>query len=655
MGVGPNGSARFDVIIAGDMTHGGDRGFRIAQEIRHYAAAGLAVGVIQATVPEAGRRIAPEVQSCVRRGLTATVDPSAEPATELFIVHAPAEISWAERPLAGVGAKRCVLVCHTRKDFGVKHIAQRLQSSAEVAWAPTNAWAREGAPASLTLAPEDWVPPMLDGSQMPAKPHSAEAKRRFGWLMSPGSVPPPASAAEIVVLDFENLPTFSLDRVTMLDGLAYFPAGDEEELPDTLIRTALARGVPVVLPGWLKPHYGNAARYCEPAEAVERLNEARRASKAEQRRRSNPVKPASRGEKQRPVMFVASNGVGIGHLSRLLAIARRMDPRTPVMFATQAQAVGAIERLGYLAEYMPSAAYVGGDFAAWDAWFRYELETLVDAYDPALVVYDGNNPSDGLIRAIAPRRDCRLAWVRRGMWGKLKSPFMDNARWFDLIVEPGELEDQPDEGITARRRDEALTVPPVRLLDEADLLPRDKAAAALGLDPAKPAALIQLGAGYNRDVVSLIDNLVAVLRKVPQLQICIAEWVNGAQSLSYWPDVTYLRGYPLSQYFRAFDFSIAAAGYNTFHEVVNFDLPTIFIPNRHPSMDDQAGRAVYAQNLQIAFELDVADLGDLPDLVTLMTDPKARNFLVGNSRTLHRANGAVEAARALTELLEVTQ
>jgi len=113
----------------------------------------------------------------------------------------------------------------------------------------------------------------------------------------------------------------------------------------------------------------------------------------------------------------------------------------------------------------------------------------------------------------------------------------------------------------------------------------------------------------------------------------------------------YLRGYPLSQYFNAFDFSISAAGYNTFHEIVSFDLPSIFIPNRSPTMDDQAGRATHAQDRHASFELEEADLGDLPDLVELLIDAKARDFLRSNSRALHRPNGANDAALALTRLL----
>jgi UDP:flavonoid glycosyltransferase YjiC (YdhE family) len=188
------------------------------------------------------------------------------------------------------------------------------------------------------------------------------------------------------------------------------------------------------------------------------------------------------------------------------------------------------------------------------------------------------------------------------------------------------------------------------LLDEPELLSRDAAAKAVGLDAKRPAALIQLGAGYNRDIVSLIGDLVGELQKVRGLQICIAEWVNGAEGLSLWSGIKLLRGFPLSQYYRAFDFSIAAAGYNTFHDAIALGLPTIFIPNRHPAMDNQAARAEYAQSRQAAFELDEEDLSDLPDLIMLMMDEKARAFIVEKRSSLRLENGAAAAANAIESL-----
>lgn len=268
-----------------------------------------------------------------------------------------------------------------------------------------------------------------------------------------------------------------------------------------------------------------------------------------------------------------------------------------------------------------------------------------------MVVYDGNHPSDGLIRAVAARRDTRLVWMRRGMWGESVSDAMRNARWCDLVIEPGELAAPYDHGVTAALRSEALCVSPIRLLDPTDLLARGEAAAELGLDPARPAVLVQLGSGYQRDLLSMLDQIIAILRAEPRLQICVAEWVNGTLPLTLWPDVTVLRGFPLSQYIRAFDFCISAAGYNSFHEMIGFAVPTIFVANRHPGMDDQHARARFAQDNAAAFEISEHDLHDLPDLLGVMMQDRARRYLQERCERLAQPNGAGQAARALLDRL----
>ncbi|WMT91981.1 glycosyltransferase [Pelagibacterium sp. H642] len=660
-----------DVLIAGDMTTQDDMAFRVAEEIRHFAREGYRVGLMQAASPVPGSKIAPEIQTCVRRGLAAVIDPAARPETTLLIIHRPSTIDWSEQALAGIRAKSVTLVVHCKRDYHTTRVRQRLRGSKTIVWAPTNPWLRKIAPNKLAMRSSDWLPPRSDATAGRRSPGRVGAPA-IGWVMTEGmstaampslepldvhllalgaAVPQPAP---MPVLDAGQV---SLDRLANLDALAYFPDETTIAFPETVLRFALSCGMPVLLPERLKSHFGTGPKYCTAetaaAELARILDETRHSGRGAQRNVHALASDAPTGS--RPIMFLASNGVGVGHLTRLLAIARCVKPDVPVVFVSQAQAIDAVERFGYRAEYLPSAHYIGGDFSAWDRWFGFELERLIESYDPALVVYDGNNPSHGLVRAVAGRRDCRLAWVRRGLWGDTVSRFFDNARWFDLIIEPGELDGQPDEGITARRRAEAVTVPPIRLLDGEDLLAREEAAAALGLDPKKPAVLVQLGAGYNRDIVSLMDELVGVLRQVPHLQICIAEWLNGAQSLNYWPEVKYLRGYPLSQYFRAFDFSIAAAGYNTFHEVIGLGLPTVFIPNRHPTMDDQGGRAEHAQALQAAFELPDNDLEDLPQLVALLADAKARAFLADKCQRIAQPNGAADAARMLEELAWTAQ
>src|SRR5690606_20389175 len=138
-----------------------------------------------------------------------------------------------------------------------------------------------------------------------------------------------------------------------------------------------------------------------------------------------------------------SNGTGLGHVSRLLAIARRLDGFEPV-FVTMAQAVGAIEAFGFTTEYLPSQRYTGTDPRLWDSWFRAELELLIDTYNAACLVYDGNGPSPGLVGAAGSRGSCRLVWIRGGMAGGASVPHIGNSLHFDLIVEPGEIAAEAD-------------------------------------------------------------------------------------------------------------------------------------------------------------------------------------------------------------------
>jgi UDP:flavonoid glycosyltransferase YjiC (YdhE family) len=49
-------------------------------------------------------------------------------------------------------------------------------------------------------------------------------------------------------------------------------------------------------------------------------------------------------------------------------------------------------------------------------------------------------------------------------------------------------------------------------------------------------------------------------------------------------------------YFKAFDASIQAGGYNSFHEMRTFGLPTLFYPNMNTGMDDQLARCNIAQS-----------------------------------------------------------
>ncbi len=471
----------------------------------------------------------------------------------------------------------------------------------------------------------------------------AEPVRRAGWrlrllLRRSDGAPSPPRSGEVEIVD---LPGFDLARfLGGLDG-ALWPAGlEESRLSPIFYASAAKAGLPVFAPP------GVAVPYLRHTVPIDRL--AKRAA----RKGTPKARRGSAPTRSRRILFVTANGVGLGHVTRLAAIARHLPPDLEPVFATMSQAVGVLRRLGFFAELLPT--YTGHPHDVWNRWLRRRMEELLDYHRPAAVVLDASNPYDGVLEAVAPRPDTRLVWIRRGMWRPEQdnAAFLARAPCFDLVIEPGELAAERDRGATAARRDEVLAVDPIGLLEETDLFPREEARRLLGLRSDLPAVLLQLGSGTTRDVAHITDAVVASLRRAGSIEIVIARWMIADDEFDEWPDVRRLHGFPIGRYFRAFDFTVSAAGYNSFHDILRFGLPAIFVPNEAEFMDDQEARAALAQDAGAAFDLRTSDLDCLDDCIRAMLDPTCRAVLRDNARALARPNGADQAARAIVTCLE---
>jgi hypothetical protein len=64
-------------------------------------------------------------------------------------------------------------------------------------------------------------------------------------------------------------------------------------------------------------------------------------------------------------------------------------------------------------------------------------------------------------------------------------------------------------------------------------------------------------------------------------------------------------------------------------------------------MDDQSGRASFAQDEGAAIELREREIQDLPDIFNLLMKPDFRSVMGDNCRKLRRRNGATAASRAI--------
>jgi glycosyltransferase involved in cell wall biosynthesis len=464
-----------------------------------------------------------------------------------------------------------------------------------------------------------------------------------------------------------------------IDFFVYFHDPEWLEAFGRTILEAMASGVPVILGEHFRSSFEDAALYCTPEEAPDLVKQlyadpdryravVRKAREFAERRyghqshlaRLTPLGigskfalPAPRREpgtiaKSRRVLMLSDNGAGMGHLSRLMAIARRLPGDMEAVIATQSYAAPVAIAEGFLTEYIPSRKVLDAARPRWTRLLRERLAHLIELHRPEIVAVD-SVPHDGIVAAVEDHPDLTWVWVRRAMWQRgVGEEWITAGKVFDHVLEPGEFAEVADEGPTVAERATARRVGPITFLDESELLDRETARKELGLD-GRPAALLQLGAG-NIDDISSPAARAGTFLVDHGFQLVMAESAIATEPMLPLPGAKVVKLYPVSRYLRAFDLTVSAAGYNSYHEQIAFAVPTVFLPNRQTRLDNQVGRARFAATTGAALIVEDPSTDELERVLAEAVRPSVREQLILRCRDLHFPNGGGDAAAWLSGL-----
>ena len=319
-------------------------------------------------------------------------------------------------------------------------------------------------------------------------------------------------------------------------------------------------------------------------------------------RRAPPLPHASSqpidGDRNNCVVLFPTNGVGFGHFTRMYAVAkaiRKHDPDTEVIFFTPMPTLH-VPYSENFPTYHIAGRYKFKDMSSsqWNGLIEEQLLMVLDIHKPKLFMFDGAYPYRGMLNAVRRNPSMQKAWMRRGMFKKGSKIPVDSIQFFDTVIHPGDAvtvqEQELDHSV------EVMRVPPILLVKEEEMLSKKEARNRLGVPQAADVWYVQLGAGQINDIESEIRiTIEALLENNPESIIVIGESLLG-QRITYSNErVRILRDYPNAVYFKGFDYSIQAGGYNSFHEMRSSRIPTIFYPNMNTGMDDQLARCKVAE------------------------------------------------------------
>lgn len=374
------------------------------------------------------------------------------------------------------------------------------------------------------------------------------------------------------------------------------------------------------------------------------------------------------------LLLYAVDGLGLGHVTRLLALARavrRLAPDAEILFLTASEASHVIYREGFAALKVPSRAAAATGHLRHGSFVRLTQSVVwnaVTAFDPHCLVVD--TFAAGALHELLPllRWPLRKVFIFRAQRAeRAADPLLQSTlQLYDLILVPH----HPNtESIPVPASSATVWTGPMLLRDGDELLERAAARAALGLPIEGEIGLITLGGGGEPETLTACEQLHGALASQGSQSL----WVEMAGPLlraapeTLSPDKVNWRVlrdiYPLMPYLHAFDYAVSSVGYNTTHELQAAGVPSLLWPFTR-DLDDQMGRAQQLASAGRALRIgegtgtgeeSESRVAELTAALQAITQPTTRQQLCHAMAAAmqEEPNGATVGAAAILKLLNV--
>lgn len=363
------------------------------------------------------------------------------------------------------------------------------------------------------------------------------------------------------------------------------------------------------------------------------------------------------------VLCYAVNGLGLGHITRLVSIARELrrlawllDLPVEIAFLTTSEGDSLAALHDFPAFKIPSRAVVASaGFEAgryrklakqwiWNAVGMFSPDLfLVDTFptgvfDELMDVLDFGQKNVFVYRAVRPAQAKNVS-------------FQSALRAYDLILKPGESGEVGNHSPVPPEIEHRVVATGTILIRSRDeMLSRNAAREMLGLPESGDCVYVSVGGGGDKDAETQYRRLAELAARFPQVR-----FVFGAGTLYLareWqaPNVVWTRRPLMVTCLRAFDAAITAGGYNTVAELLHAGVPCVFLPQPR-SHDDQGVRVALCveRGAGVLPQTDTVD--GITTSLTELLEPAKREATSERAGSLVPANAAPLAAEESLALL----
>jgi UDP-N-acetylglucosamine--N-acetylmuramyl-(pentapeptide) pyrophosphoryl-undecaprenol N-acetylglucosamine transferase len=355
-------------------------------------------------------------------------------------------------------------------------------------------------------------------------------------------------------------------------------------------------------------------------------------------------------------LFYAVNGLGLGHLTRLLGLARQIRQRSPnaqFLFLTTSEAESLIWQEGFASVKVPSLSACrqsGLRHSTYSCLLHTVVVNTIAAFRPQVLVVDTFPAGSGQELLPVLRWDGRRIFIYREQRQSVCQDawFQNILKLYDLILIPH----SPEEVTLPVPPEVPIAwVGPMLIRSKTESLSRQEARQRLQLSAAGRCIYVGFGGGGDSEYQPLRQWVLEQAHQFPQWQFVYSlPPLSRTIPTSVPSNVKSISYYPLAECWSAFDAAISAVGYNTAAELLHHGVPTIWVPLPR-DVDDQHQRAKRLVEQGAGWLVHPYDSTALQQALDALSKSTNQSYAAQTAQNQVAINGAEQAADYLMRWL----